>query len=345
MGRTIFTTITPLPAGVSRETVLDTLHSHLEMIDLNPAHTERHRVGPPPEASAEEYHCTWYQITDKISYFPGYKGKVSFKACFHDLSSGVQIHVYAPMGLDIKEKWSVGGNAPGEPVQPAEIGIGAPVSGLYLREDVELKCNFMMSGFVKKQLKDALATLVDRLVVKSQLIEAAETNRKIAQGWSPTSPVPGSPPLSPPSTGGLDMQFPRYSLKPERFSQQTAISEMDGAQYQGGMASPGYPPAQPSPQFQQQYPQRSPSFQQQYSQHPSPQLQQYPQQPSPPLQQYPQQPSPQLQQYPRQHSPGIPPYNPAAYAPAGHRQSIVKPPTGPHPYYGQNGYGPVELPS
>ncbi|CZR54662.1 uncharacterized protein PAC_04546 [Phialocephala subalpina] len=335
MGKTIFTTITPLPAGVSRETVLETLHDHLEMIDLNPAHTERHRVGPPPEASAEEYHCTWYQITDKISYFPGYKGKVSFKACFHDLSSGVQIHVYAPMGLDIKEKWSVGGNAPGEPVQPAEIGIGAPVSGLYLREDVELKCNFMMTGFVKKQLKDALATLVARLVVKSQLIEAAETNKKIAQGWSPTSPqAPGSPPLSPPSTGGLDMQFPKYNLRPERFSQQTAISEMDGGQYQGGKTSPGYPPAQPSPQFQNQYPQQ-----------PSPQFQtQYPQQYSP-KPQYPQQHSPNQPQYPQQHSPGIPPYNPAAYAPPGHRQSITKPPTGPHPYYGQNGYGPAELPS
>ncbi|KUJ12942.1 uncharacterized protein LY89DRAFT_540042, partial [Mollisia scopiformis] len=199
MGKTIFTTITPLPAGITRETVLDTLHDHLEMIDLNPAHTERHRVGPPPEASAEEYHCTWYQITDKISYFPGYKGKISFKACFHDLSTGVQIHVYAPMGLDIKEKWSLGGNMPGEPVQPAEIGIGAPIAGLYLREDVELKCNFMMTSFVKKQLKDALGVLVARLIVKSQLIEAKETNRKIAEGWTPTSPVPpGSPPLSPP---------------------------------------------------------------------------------------------------------------------------------------------------
>lgn len=333
MGKTIFTTITPLPAGVNRETVLETLHDHLEMIDLNPAHTERHRVGPPPEASAEEYHCTWYQITDKISYFPGYKGKVSFKACFHDLSSGVQIHVYAPMGLDIKEKWSVGGNAPGEPVQPAEIGIGAPVSGLYLREDVELKCNFMMTSFVKKQLKDALATLVARLVVKSQLIEAAETNKKIAQGWTPTSPVPGSPPLSPPLTGGMDMQFPRYNLKPERFSQQTAISEMDGGQNQGGRMSVGYPSPHPSPQFQNQYPQQ-----------PSPQFAQYPQQHSP-QPQYPQQHSPKQPPYQQQHSPGIPPYNPAAYAPPGQRQSMTKPPTGPHPYYGQNGYGPAELPS
>ncbi|PMD36802.1 hypothetical protein L207DRAFT_379617, partial [Hyaloscypha variabilis F] len=199
MAKTIFTTITPLPAGISREIVLETLHDHLEMIDLNPAHTERHRINPPPEATPEEYHCTWYQITDKISYLPGIKGSVSFKTCFHDLANGMQNHVYAPMGLDIKEKWTLGGNLPGEPVQPAEIGIGAPISGLYLREDIELKCNFMVTRFVKKQLKDALATLVARLVVKAQLQEASYRNQMLQQGYeySPQSPQ-FAPPLSPP---------------------------------------------------------------------------------------------------------------------------------------------------
>ncbi|KAK0124659.1 hypothetical protein ONS95_009605 [Cadophora gregata] len=227
MTKTLFTTITPLPAGVSRETVLETLHDHLEMIDLNPAHTERHRINPPPEATPEEYHCTWYQITDTISYLPGYKGKVSFKACFHDLANGLQNHVYAPMGLDIKEKWTLGGNMPGEPVMPAEIGIGAPISGLYLREDVEMKCNFLMTRFVRKTLKDALATLVARLVVKAQLQEAAEANKRLEWG----SP-PNSPPLSPPSAG--DGKFPRY--KSNRMSTQTAISEMEGSQKSQGFA-------------------------------------------------------------------------------------------------------------
>jgi len=148
---------------------------------------------------------------------------------------GLQTHVYAPMGLDIKEKWTLGGNAPGEPVQPAEIGIGAPISGLYLREDVEMKCNFLMTRFVKKTLKDSLATLVARLLVKSQLQEAAENNKRLEYGYSPQG-SPMSPPLSPPSTGGLDMAFPRYS-KPNRFSVQTAVSEMDGSQ-----KSPGFPP-------------------------------------------------------------------------------------------------------
>jgi hypothetical protein len=239
MAKTIFTTITPLPAGVSREIVLETLHDHLEMIDLNPTHTERHRINPPPEATPEEYHCTWYQITDKISYLPGIKGSVSFKTCFHDLSNGMQNHVYAPMGLDIKEKWTLGGNLPGEPVMPAEIGIGAPISGLYLREDIEIKCNFLVTRFVKKQLQDALATLVARLAVKAQLQAAAQRNQQLGYEYSPSSPS-----LSPPLSGGFDMQFPRHSFKqqPQRFSTQTAVSEMDGSQKSPGLArqSSGY---------------------------------------------------------------------------------------------------------
>lgn len=31
--RTVFTTITPLPTGITRETVLETLHNHFEMIE------------------------------------------------------------------------------------------------------------------------------------------------------------------------------------------------------------------------------------------------------------------------------------------------------------------------
>jgi hypothetical protein len=224
MVRTVFTTITPLPSNITRETVLATLHDHLEMIDLNPSHEERHMVKPPPEASPEEYHCQWYAIIDKISYLPAgmYKGKVSFKACFHDLSTGLQTHVYAPMGIDIKEKWTLGGNLPHEPVQPTELGIGAPISGLYLREDVELKCNFVMTRFVRKTLKDSLATLVKRLVVKSQLQEAVESNRRLTyspssqqQNFSPPASPPlssalpqyttmGTPPVSPPYTASLN---------------------------------------------------------------------------------------------------------------------------------------------
>lgn len=207
MTRTVFTTITPLPAGVSREVVLETLHDHLAMIDLNPSHDTRERMEkPPPEATPEEYHCTWYSITDRVSYFPGYKGSITFTACFHNLTNGLQTHCYAPLGLDLKEKWTLGGNLPHEPVQPAEIGVGAPISGLYLREDVDMKCNYFMTRFVRKTLKDALAALVARLLVKSQIEEAAIINKRLTHGqMSPTLTysTAGTPPGSPPHSASL----------------------------------------------------------------------------------------------------------------------------------------------
>lgn len=179
--RTVFTTLTSLPAGITREIVLESLHNHVEMIDLNPLVEERHPIKAPAKATPEEFHCIWYSMTDKIQYLPGgmYSGKVTYSACFHDLVNGLQTHCYAPMGLDIKGKWTLGGSLPHEPVEPVEIGLGAPKQGLWLREDVDMKCNILMTTFVKKTLKKAHATLVERLVEKSHLLEAEAHNSRI----------------------------------------------------------------------------------------------------------------------------------------------------------------------
>ncbi|OTA93818.1 hypothetical protein M434DRAFT_30661 [Hypoxylon sp. CO27-5] len=169
--RTTFTTISPLPPGITREVVISFLHNHVEMIDLNPLVIERHPISPPPHAPAEEQRCVWWSMTDKISYLPGgvVTGDVTYTAAFNDLPNGIQTHVYAPMGTDIRERWSLNGSLPGEPPEPVELGIGAPRQGLYLREDVELRCNFVMSSFVKKTLKKAHGTLVERLLEKAAL--------------------------------------------------------------------------------------------------------------------------------------------------------------------------------
>ena len=106
-------------------------------------------------------------------------GKVSYNVCFHDLEMGLQTHCYAPMGLNIRGKWTLGGSLPGEPVAPVELGMGAPLQGLYLREDVDMKCNIMMTGFVKKTLKKAHSSLVDRLLVKAAIVDASLTNQRI----------------------------------------------------------------------------------------------------------------------------------------------------------------------
>ncbi|KAF2149884.1 hypothetical protein K461DRAFT_230485, partial [Myriangium duriaei CBS 260.36] len=165
--RTLYTIVTPLPATVTRQTAVEALHDHAAMIQLNPLVINFESCKPPPNAPPDEFHAIWYELTDRISYLPGVKGRVSYKACFHDLPRGLQTHVYAPAGLEIREKWSVGGNELGEEREVLELGlVGVPREGLYLREDVDMHCNLFLTNFVKKNLKKAHGVLVDRLLVK-----------------------------------------------------------------------------------------------------------------------------------------------------------------------------------
>ncbi|KAL9621040.1 MAG: hypothetical protein Q9160_004425 [Pyrenula sp. 1 TL-2023] len=173
--RTILTSITPLPPQIPRHLVIEYLHHHASMIELNPLVIKHELCKAPKNAPADEFHCLWYELTDRIQYLPGLgtltSGQVKYSACFHDLPYGLQTHVYAPMGLDIKNKWTVRGNMPGEPREARELGIDAPRDGLYLREDVDMRCNRVMTGFVKKNLKSAHKVLVERLMAKAELAE------------------------------------------------------------------------------------------------------------------------------------------------------------------------------
>lgn len=171
----VYTNITPLPSFIPRQLALDLLHSHGEIIELNPLVIGYHAIKPPRDAPAEEYYSTWYEITERIQFIPGIgrmgAGKVSFHGCFHDVPWGLQTHVYVPMGVDLRHNYRIAGNQPGEPPQPQEIGIGAPSEGLYLREDIEIRCNFSLVSFVKSNLKSATKVLVDRLIKKAELLD------------------------------------------------------------------------------------------------------------------------------------------------------------------------------
>ncbi|RMZ82930.1 hypothetical protein DV737_g1800, partial [Chaetothyriales sp. CBS 132003] len=172
--RTMFTNITPLPPEISREVAVAMLHDHDEMIELNPLVIEHHPIKTPRDAPADEFlDCVWQELTDKIHYLPGgmVKGKVSYRACFHDLPRGLQTHIYAPMGLDIREKWSIGGSLPGEAPEARELGLDAPTSGLYLREDGDMRCPRFLTSFVHKNLNNAHKVLVERILKKAQRIE------------------------------------------------------------------------------------------------------------------------------------------------------------------------------
>jgi hypothetical protein len=163
--RTTFTSITPLPKTVTRSAAINWLHNHVQMIRLNPLVIRLQETTPPPNAAADEYNCSWYEITDEISYLPGglYKGEVTYKACFNDLPNGTQTHTFAPAGLDLRGKWTVGGNEPGEPRETLELGMDVPREGLYVREDVDMRCNIFLTGFVKKNLTKSHKSVVDKL--------------------------------------------------------------------------------------------------------------------------------------------------------------------------------------
>lgn len=176
----VFTIITPIPGFIPRQLAIDILHSHSEVITLNPLVLGHKPIKAPRTAASDEYYSTWYEITQQIQYIPGLgrlgSGKISFNGCFHDMPWGLQTHIYAPMSVDLRNRYRIAGNQPGiEPPEQPEIGLGAlgaPSDGLYLRDDVEIKCNLAVMSFVKSQLKSASKEMVGRIIKKAELLDA-----------------------------------------------------------------------------------------------------------------------------------------------------------------------------
>jgi hypothetical protein len=182
----VYTQVTPIPSHIPRQLCLDILHSHGELITVNPLVLDYKAIKAPRNAEADEFYSTWYEITEKIQYVPGMgrfgAGKISFNGCFHDMPWGLQTHIYAPAGVDMRNKWRVCGNQPGEPAEARELGIGAPSEGLYLREDIEIRCNLTLVSFVKSQMKAAAKAMVDRFIKKAELLDAGVLSAMMENG-------------------------------------------------------------------------------------------------------------------------------------------------------------------
>lgn len=209
--KTLYTTIEPIPSHIPRQLAIELLQSHGELITLNPLVLEYHPIKAPRDAPADEYYSTWYEIFQKIQFVPGIgkmgSGKLSFRGCFHDMPWGVQTHMYVPFGVDLRHKYQIKGNQPGEPPEPKELGSNAPAEGLYLRVDTQIKCNMTVLSFVKKELKAASKTMLDRMLKKAELIDAGvlqamfDDNGKLqtsnpndrSRPGDPVSPSPFSP--------------------------------------------------------------------------------------------------------------------------------------------------------
>ncbi|OAG08132.1 uncharacterized protein CC84DRAFT_1173677 [Paraphaeosphaeria sporulosa] len=184
--KTTYINITPIPSFIPRQLAIDMLHSHGEIIELNPLVLSFEAVKAPRDAPADEFYATWYEITERIQYIPGIgklgSGIIKFKGCFHDMPWGLQTHTYAPANVDVRNKWQICGTQPGEPPETQELGIGAPAEGLYLREDIEIKCNMTMTSFVKKEMKAASKVLVDRMLKKAELLDSGAISAMMENG-------------------------------------------------------------------------------------------------------------------------------------------------------------------
>ncbi|KAK0721638.1 hypothetical protein B0T26DRAFT_641195 [Lasiosphaeria miniovina] len=185
-----FTLITPIPGFIPRQLAIDILHSHSEVITLNPLVLDHKPIAAPQNAETDEYYSTWYEITERITFMPGI-GKmgasiIKFNGCFHDMPWGLQTHIYAPMNVDLRNTYRIAGNQPGfENPEVPEIGLkalGAPADGLYLREDIEIKCNITVLSFVKSQLKKAGGEMVQRIIKKAELLDAGVLQAMISDG-------------------------------------------------------------------------------------------------------------------------------------------------------------------
>lgn len=185
-----YTVITPIPGFIPRQLALDILHSHSEVITLNPLVLSHKAIPAPRNAAADEYYSTWYEVTQRIQYVPGMgkagSGQITFNGCFHDMPWGLQTHTYAPMNVDLRNRYRVGGNQPGlEPPEQRELGmeqLGIPKDGLYLRQDAEIKCNIAMISFVKAQLKAASKEMVDRIIKKAELLDSGVLQAMMENG-------------------------------------------------------------------------------------------------------------------------------------------------------------------
>ncbi|KAK4189421.1 hypothetical protein QBC35DRAFT_140891 [Podospora australis] len=257
-----FTVITPIPGFIPRQLAIDILHSHSEVITLNPLVISHKPIAAPQNAETDEYYSTWYEITERLQVVPGIgkmgSSTIKFNGCFHDMPWGLQTHIYAPMNIDMRSTYRVAGNQPGvEPPEQPEIGLkalGVPSDGLYLREDIEFKCNVTMVSYVRSQMKKACAEMVQRIIKKAELLDAGVLQGMIEDGKLKTvnpadrrntmmkSPLPSPTSLhySPSISGGTppQMHSPRMPYHiPRVQSQHSAYGRPSTAGSQNGSSS------------------------------------------------------------------------------------------------------------
>jgi len=96
-----------------------------------------------------------------------------------------------------------------------------------LKEDVEMRCNFLATSFVKKELKTAHHQLVQRLIEKAHVTERERYNMRLFQktAFSETSGTTSPTSLSIEGDHSMGTVSPLAS--PTRTSYTRAVSELN----------------------------------------------------------------------------------------------------------------------
>ncbi|KAM4055856.1 hypothetical protein HRG_002783 [Hirsutella rhossiliensis] len=254
-----YTVVTPIPGFIPRQLAIDILHAHSEVIMLNPLVLSHRPIPAPRTAAADEFYSTWYEIVERIQYVPGIgragSGQITFCGCFHDLPWGLQTHVHAPLNIDLRHRYRVAGNQPGVegPDEQRELGLeelGAPRDGLYLREDIEIKCNIAMVSFVKAQLRAASRQMLDRFIKKAELLDAGVLQAMMENGKLKTinpndrsrPPPIHAPPYPGPPSPSLVASPLRSSPSPSAGHYHYKVQDTDNkARYMSSHLSPAAP--------------------------------------------------------------------------------------------------------
>ena len=207
MGKTVsYTVINALDVKIPRQLALDLLHSHEEIIRLNPLVTDTRKIETPSNAATDEYFAQWYEITEKITFIPGVKKTIKFKGCWYDQAWGAQTHSLMGSLFDLWCTYRIGGNQPGEPREEKELGVNKPLDGLYLREDIRIELHIPIpASFVKKEMQNSSATMMSRMKRKAELLDEGRLLAMFEDGKlkttragtmnmydTPGSPMPGS---------------------------------------------------------------------------------------------------------------------------------------------------------
>jgi hypothetical protein len=125
--------------------------------------------------------------------------------------------------FDLRCSYKIGGNQPGEPREPVELGVNKPTDGLYLREDINIDLHIPVpSGFVKKEMQNSSATMISRMKRKAELLDEGRLLAMFEDGKLKTTKAGGMNILDTPASPALGANGTPPLPRADTFSSQGA---------------------------------------------------------------------------------------------------------------------------